>query len=135
VAESVSQEVQIDEKFALATARIRWHARKDQTLPLLFEPAVLTRIIYPTNALKLVQVNAGGKRVHQILAQEEGFFDIELEYQLHVAKKDGESGFVLPTHYGLVNRLGLRILTSTSMSPLRMPCPSSVTMPPRTRRW
>ena len=109
IAESVIQEVRIEEKFALATTRIRWHAVKDQTLPLLFEPAVLTRISYPTNALKLVQANVAGKRIHQILAQQDGSFDIELQYQLHVVTKDGESGFVLPTQHGLVNRLTLKI--------------------------
>jgi len=109
IAESVIQEVQIDEKFALATAKIRWHAIKDQTLPLLSEPAVLTRIRYPTNSLKLVQVNVAGKRMHQIVAQQDGSFDLELHYQLHVTTKDGERGFVLPTHHGLVNRLTLRI--------------------------
>jgi hypothetical protein len=109
IAESVIQEVRVEEKFALATAKIRWHALKGQTLPVLFEPAVLTRIGYPTNAVKLVEANAGGKRVHQLAAQQEGSFDIELRYQLHVVTKDGESGFVLPTPYGLVNRLTLTI--------------------------
>ncbi len=109
IAESVIQEVQVEEKFALATARIRWHAAKNQTLPLLSEPAVLTRIDYPTNALKLVQGNVAGKRVHQLIAQQEGSFDLEVQYQLHVLRKEGESGFVLPTHHGLVNQLTLTI--------------------------
>jgi hypothetical protein len=109
IAESVIQEVRVEEKFALATAKIRWHALKGQTLPLLFEPAVLTRIYYPTNAARFVQANVAGKRVHQIAAQQDGSFDIELQYQLHVVTKDGESGFVLPTRHGLVNRLTLTI--------------------------
>ncbi|HZO83877.1 MAG TPA: hypothetical protein VFC26_01610, partial [Verrucomicrobiae bacterium] len=109
IAESVIQEVQVEEKFALATAKIRWHAAKNQTLPLLYEPAVLTRIIYPTNALKLLQGNVAGKRVHQLVAQQEGSFDLEVQYQLHVLGKEGESGFVLPTQHGLVNRLTLTI--------------------------
>jgi len=37
LAESITQEIRVEEKFALATARIRWHASKDQMLPLLFE--------------------------------------------------------------------------------------------------
>ena len=59
LAESVNQDIRIEDKFALATAKIRWQAEKGQMLPLLFEPAVLTRISYPTNSLKLVQALAG----------------------------------------------------------------------------
>jgi hypothetical protein len=109
LAESVTQQIRVEEKFALATAKVRWHATKDQLLPLLFEPAVLTRISYPTNALKLVQAPVGPKRVDQLLAQQEGSFDIELQYQIHIVKKDGESGFALPTQHGLVNRLTLTL--------------------------
>ncbi len=109
LAESVVQDIRVEEKFALATAKVRWHATKDQLLPLLFEPAVLTRVSYPTNALKLVQAFVGGKRVHQLLAQESGSFDIEVKYQLHVTKKENESGFTLPTQHGLVNRLTLTL--------------------------
>jgi hypothetical protein len=122
IAESVIQEVRIEEKFALATAKIRWHATKDQALALLSEPAVLTRVSYPTNALRLVQVNVAGKRIHQVLAQQDGSFDLELQYQLHVVTKNGESGFVL-------------LPTSMSMSLRRTPCPLSATMPPPTRQW
>jgi hypothetical protein len=109
VAESVIQEIRVEEKFALATARIRWQAKKDQLLPLLFEPAVLTAIHYPANALKLVQSFDEGRLVHQLIARQDGAFDIEVQYQLQVTKKDGESGFVLPTLPGLVNRLRLAL--------------------------
>jgi hypothetical protein len=109
LAESIVQTIRVEEKFVLATAKVRWHATKGQLLPLVFEPAVLTRVDYPANALKLVQTFAGGKRAHQLLAQQDGSFDIEAQYQLHVAKKDGESGFTLPTQHALVNRLALTL--------------------------
>lgn len=109
LAESVVQEVRVEEKFALGTAKVRWQAQKDQLLPLIFEPAVVTRVTYPTNALKLVQPLTGGKRVHQLFALQDGAFDIEVQYQLHVGRKDGESGFTLPTQHGLVNRLTLTL--------------------------
>ena len=109
IAESVIQGIRVEEKFALATAKIRWHAQKDQVLPVLFEPAVLTRINYPSDGLKLVQSFMGGKRVHQLVAQQDGSFDIEVQYQLQVLKKDGESGFALPTQFGLVNQLTLTL--------------------------
>ena len=107
VAESVTQTVRVEEQFALATAKIRWQAVKGQRLPLLFEPAVLTRATFPAAALKLVQ--AGTPRAQQLLAIESGAFDIELQYQVPVTKKDGESGFAMPAQFGLVNRLTLTL--------------------------
>lgn len=110
MAESVTQVIRVEEKFALATATIRWHAQKDQLLPLIFEPAVITRISYPTNTLKLVQSFANSRRLHQLLAEQSGTYDIEVQYQLQVAQRDGESGITLPTHHGLVNRLALTLV-------------------------
>ena len=110
-AESISQQIRVEEKFALATAKIHWEAQKGQTLPLLFEPAVLTRVNYPTRALKLERVSVGSARVQQLVAQENGTFDIELQYELRVLKKNAESGFyfVLPTKFALINRVNLTL--------------------------
>ena len=54
-AESITQEIRVEEKFAIATAKIRWQAVKGQTLPLLAGPAVLTKVNFPARALKLVE--------------------------------------------------------------------------------
>jgi hypothetical protein len=110
LAESVRQDIRIEEKFALATAKIRWQALKGQMLPLILEPAVLTRITYPTNALKLVQVSTGPGRVQQLFAQKSGAVDVELDYQVQVIKRDSESGFALPTQHGLINELNLTLI-------------------------
>ena len=110
LAESVTQDIRIEDKFALATATIRWQAAKGQMLPLLFEPAVLTHISYPTNSLKLVQAPAGSRRAQQLLAQDNGTFDVEVQYELQVTKRDAESGVALPVPYGLVNRLKLSLV-------------------------
>lgn len=109
IAESVTQEIRVQENFATASAKIHWNAEKDQLLPILFEPGVLTQVNYPTNALKLTQTALGTKRAYQLLAREPGAFDIELRYQIHVTKKDNESGFILPTQHGLVNRVTLTL--------------------------
>jgi hypothetical protein len=109
VAETVAQQIRVEEKFALATAKVRWQAVKGQRLPLLFEPAVLTKITYPVAGLKLVQASVGAKRSQQLLALESGGFDIELSYQMPVTAKDAESGFVLPAQFGLVNSLTLTL--------------------------
>ena len=110
LAESVTQDIRIEDKFALATARIRWKAEKGEMLPILFEPTVLTRIDYPTNVLKLVQAPAGSRLAQQLLAQKGGVFDLQLQYELPVARKDAENGIVLPVPAGLVNRLNLTVV-------------------------
>jgi hypothetical protein len=107
VSESVSQQIRAEEDFVLATAKIRWRAEKGQSLPLLFEPAVLTRITNTKDAWKLVQTTENGKRVQRVLAQQSGTFDIEVQYQLQVTKRGTESGFTLPTTCGLINELSL----------------------------
>jgi len=103
VADLVSQEIRVEDKFALGTARIRWRAEKGAVLPLLFDPAVLTRAVYPAKSLKLSQGLTGDRRTHQLTALASGVFDIELGYQLQITKRDTDSGFALPTQPGLIN--------------------------------
>ncbi len=110
VAETVTQQIRVEEKFALATAKIRWEAVKGQRLPLLFDPAVLTKAVFPNAALKPIQASAGGKRAQHLLALESGTFDIEIQYQVPVTMTDAESGFVLPSQFGMVNQLTLTLV-------------------------
>ncbi len=105
IAESITQQIRVDEKFATATATIHWQAEKGQRLPLLFEPAVLTQATFPEASLKLVQIKGG----RHLLALASGAFDIELRYQVAVTKKDTGTGFTLPSQFGLVNSLTLTL--------------------------
>ncbi|MBI3881002.1 MAG: hypothetical protein HY301_13200 [Verrucomicrobia bacterium] len=109
VAESITQSVRVEEQFALGTSKIHWPALKGQVLPLLAEPAVLTRVSYPSNSLKLVTAQVGGRRTQQLVAKFDGTYDVEVQYQMQVTKKNGESGFALPTQFGLVNELQLTL--------------------------
>ncbi|MGO8925673.1 MAG: hypothetical protein ACLQU3_02080 [Limisphaerales bacterium] len=110
VADSVTQDIRIEDKFALATANIRWQAEKGETLPFLFEPTVLTRLDYPTNALQLVQAPAGSRPAQQLLARKNGTYDIKVQYEVPVTKKDTESGIASPVPCGLINRLSLTVV-------------------------
>lgn len=110
LAEKVAQQIRVEDQFALATAKIRWNAEKGQTLPLLSDPAVLTHISLPAKALMLVSSQAGERRVQALRAERSGTFDVEVQYQLPVAKKDNERGLALPTHAGLVNELELTLV-------------------------
>ncbi len=110
IAESVRQEIRVEDKFAFASAKMRWGAIKTQRLPILSEPAVLTRINFPTNGLKLIENRVGATQRHELIALQDGAFDIEFEYQLQPRKIGTESGFNLPTHSGLVNELTLTLI-------------------------
>jgi hypothetical protein len=105
----VTQEVRVEDNFVLATARIRWSAERGDTLPLLFEPAVLTRLAYPRDKLELTQAGSGSRRAQQVVARKRGTFDLELSYQLQTSQRDGQTGFTLPVPYGLINRLELSV--------------------------
>jgi hypothetical protein len=110
LAESVTQDLRIEDKFALATAKIRWQAEKGELLPVLFEPAVLARLDYPTNALELAPSPAGARSAQQLLARKKGAFDIKVQYQLPVTQRNAESGIALPVPCGLINRLNLTVV-------------------------
>jgi hypothetical protein len=106
--DSVTQQIRIEDGFATATAKIHWQAEKDETLPLLFEPAVLTKVSYP-KSLKLVASPTGSRSAQHLVAQSAGAFDIEVQYQLQITKHDAENGFALPVTSGLVNRATLTL--------------------------
>ena len=122
VAESVVQDIRVEDKFASATAKIQWRAEKGQVLPLLFQPAVLTGAVYPTNDLKLLRGAATGMRggvsnsvappALQLTAEKSGVFQVELRYELQVPKRGAESGFQVPVQFGLVNRLKLTVVNA-----------------------
>ena len=110
VPQSVTQQIRVESGFATATAIIHWRAEKGESLPLLFEPAVLTHVNYP-KSLKLQASPDGSRSAQQLFAQSGGTFDIEVQYQLQVGKHDGDSGFALPVLSGLVNRATITLVS------------------------
>ncbi|MHB1310250.1 MAG: hypothetical protein ACYC23_24545, partial [Limisphaerales bacterium] len=108
-AESVTQEVRVEEEFVVATAKIRWPAVKGQMLPILREPGVLTRLNVATNLARLLQVGDAGQRRQVLVAEITGVIEVEMAYQTRVVTRDGLAGFAVPVPPGLVNRLTLRI--------------------------
>ena len=99
----------MEDGFATATAKIHWQAERGETLPLLFEPAVLTHVNYP-KSLKLEASPAGSRSAQQLVAQSGGAFDIEVQYQLQITKHDTDNGFTLPVTSGLINRATLSLV-------------------------
>ena len=105
IPESVSQTIRVEENLAFATAKIHWQAKKGDTLPLFSKPTVLTKILYPVKELKLEQAS-----IPQLVTQQNGTYDIELHYELPIAKKENEAGFTLPVGSGLINSLNLTVI-------------------------
>jgi len=111
IPDSVTQTIRVEDKLALATAKIRWQALKGQALPLLSEPAVLTHVVYPVRSLKLAPGPAGSKYAQEVVAQENGVFDIEEQYEIRVSQDQAGGGsFLLPAPYGLINRATVTVV-------------------------
>ncbi len=110
--DSVTQMIRVEDKLALATAKIRWQAVRGQTLPLLSQPAVMTHVVFPAKSLQLEAGSAGSKYSQQIVALENGVFDIEEQYEIAITPDSAGGGFVLPAPYGLINRLNLTIVNA-----------------------
>ena len=110
IPDNVTQTVRVEDKMALGTAKIRWQALRGQSLPLLAGPAVLTHVQFPARSLKLEAGPAGSKFAQQIVAQENGTFDIEEQYEIRVTTDQAGTGFALPAPYGLINRLTLTVV-------------------------
>ncbi len=108
LAETVTQQITVEDKFVTGMAKIHWSAEKGGVLPLLFEPAVLTKINY-SKSLKLERAPAGSRNSQQLVASSAGTFDIEVQYQLQVTKREADSGFALPVAGGLVHLVTLTL--------------------------
>lgn len=109
LAESLTQEINVQEKFIRADATLHWNGRRGQLLPALFEPGVLTRVEYATNGFKLVRTPSEKGSMQQFLAERDANLEARLQYELHVDNKDGQTGFFLPTGPGLINQVTVRI--------------------------
>jgi hypothetical protein len=107
--ESVAQQLRVAEGFATGVAKIHWQADKGESLPLLFEPAILTHVDFP-KSLKLESSPAGSRSAQQLTARARGEFDIEVQYQLPITKLDSDNGFALPIPSGLINRATLSLV-------------------------
>ncbi len=110
LAESVTHQLRVEGNYVQDSAHLRWRAVKGQILSFLSEPAVLTQLSFPTNALKLLQSRAGAKRVQQWVALESGIIDADVRYEVPVTKTDKESGFTLPMPFGLINTADLTVV-------------------------
>jgi hypothetical protein len=108
MAESVTQQIRVQDQFAFATATIQWQATNNQALPIIFTPAVVTGVKYSTNDARLTNVTLDRRRGQQLIAQKNGLITVEVSYQVYV-NKGAEGGFALPTQPGLVNQVRLTL--------------------------
>ncbi|HTL16768.1 MAG TPA: hypothetical protein VL793_06000, partial [Patescibacteria group bacterium] len=120
-ADLVLHEIRVEEQFGYATAKLHWEADKGQKLSLLLDPAVLTGITYPAEALRLERVlcteNSGSTQqesnsswMQRLVAKRRGSFDVDIRYELPVIHREDQMGFYLPVPAGVINRLKLTIV-------------------------
>ncbi len=109
LAEYVIQSITVQDEFALGSAKVRWQAVKGQVLPLLHSPAVLTKIEITSDAARLIRSGADNQSYQALIAEKTGTVEAGFDFQLPISLRNGERGFVLPTQYGLVNRLTLTL--------------------------
>ncbi|MCL4178805.1 MAG: hypothetical protein KJ072_13825 [Verrucomicrobia bacterium] len=107
LADAVVQEIHIERENVFATARIRWNAAKNQVLPILREPAVITRMELDPAGLKLVRLPDDPAPGYGLVALADGRFEAIVHYEARVIEREGESGFALPTQFGLINEARL----------------------------
>jgi len=61
----------------------------------------------------LAQARPGAGRLkirQQVVAQENGTFDIEEQYEIRISPDQGGGGFALPVPFGLINRVSLTVV-------------------------
>jgi len=107
--QSVVQQARVHDNSVILNATIKWKTEAGQHLDFLSAPAVLIKIDYPQAALQLSARDLNGQSINRLVAKEAGQFDISFQYQLAIQKDNGSNSFVLPTPFGLVNRLDLEI--------------------------
>jgi hypothetical protein len=115
MAQNVTQSITIDDKFVLASAKIRWRAERGERLPLLLAPAVITHLLYPED-LRLEPVQQAARTNsapgelpadRELFARKGGLFEIQVQYQMEITNRQGEAGFYLPLQPGLINHLAM----------------------------
>jgi hypothetical protein len=107
-ADSVNQSAKVEEEFVTLQVKVRWRAEDGDMLPLLYPPGVLTGIELP-DGLRQFQTATRQGSVQQLIASQAGDYEIPFTYQVRVQSRDGQSGFFVPTQYGLINRLRLEV--------------------------
>jgi hypothetical protein len=105
VVQSVIQQMQVQDEFLRARARLIWQTEAGERLDFLAAPAVLIKIQLPAENLVLSQNPIGGG--YRLTAKTGGRFEVEFEYQLRVTREAASGHFVLPTSPALVNRFTL----------------------------
>ncbi len=109
LAVEVSQQVRVEEDYALGVARLRWQASAGQALPVLEAPGVLTGFELAAGAGRLVPGGEPARPQQVLLAETNGWLEAVLRYQVQVGRREEGRGFRLPVPPGLVNHLELMV--------------------------
>lgn len=118
IPDSIMQSLRIDGNHAFGTVTVTWQANANETISLLRAPGILTQIDHDAARTRLTD-NNGKPPTKQLLAIESGTHSVRFSYQLPIpAGQAGrnEPGFLLPTQYGLINKLDVALnITKTRL--------------------
>jgi hypothetical protein len=109
IVQSIAQQARAQEDYVVLSAQLKWKTEAGQRLDFLRAPAVLTRIDFPQASLQLSESKIDAQSVYRLTAKAPGEFEITFHYQLALTKDNATNSFILPTPFGLVNRLQLEI--------------------------
>ena len=106
---SVEQSGQAANSRVTLTGTLKWEAKAGSRIQFLSAPAVLKSIDLKDGKLKLAQFTAEKATSQQLIASEQGVYDVRFEYETRMTRVNGEWGFSVPTQPAMVNRLSLEM--------------------------
>ena len=106
---SVEQSGQAANSRVTLTGTLKWEAKAGSRIQFLSAPAGLKSIDLKDGKLKLAQFTAEKATSQQLIASEQGVYDVRFEYETRMTRVNGEWGFSVPTQPAMVNRLSLEM--------------------------
>ncbi|EDY82153.1 hypothetical protein VDG1235_1773 [Verrucomicrobiia bacterium DG1235] len=100
--EAVDLKAFVTDEFATVTLNFTWDAATGDSTPLLFVPAVITRLEIPSKYVSLGQRPEGRGSVYTLNASRAGKYEIEVEYQTPVQNRNGVWNFSIQSLPSLV---------------------------------
>ena len=136
VPNSVQQEVTIGEQHATGEVSLYWDAREREQLVLLRAPGILTGLSLDESRFRLSKTGSN-VLTNTLMALQDGPALIRFTYQIPIDRNQKPDGFVLPTHFGLINKLHFEL--SDRNAELLIPQAISVSRDepenPQSRSW
>ncbi len=100
--EAVDMSAFVTDEYATVSLNFTWDAETGESTPILFFPAVITRMEIPSKYVSLGQGKEGTNSVYTLEASRSGKHEIEIEYQTPVTNRNGVWDFSIQSLPSLV---------------------------------